>query len=180
MMSPSRSVSAVTGRSMTSEPLWIVGSIEPPVTTKLAMPSARMPTKRSEKAKSTTMRALIVILMARVMSVVLLSFRFAGGGGRSPWGGRPGGEVAGRAGELGRRVRDREVLGQRLHRVAGRGRQRVVEGERVRARGRRDRRRGRERQVLERAGVEGRGTALHGDLRSEERRVGKEGGGRWW
>src|SRR5437868_13995436 len=105
---------------MTSDPLWIVGSIEPPVTTKLAMPRARIPTKRSEKAKSTTMRAEIVILMAWVMSVVLLSCAWGWGG---PLRDRPGGGLAGGAGELGRRVGDREVLRQRLHRVAGRGRQ---------------------------------------------------------
>ena len=58
---------------MTSEPLWIVGSIDAPVTTNVARPIARRPTKRSEKAKSTTMSALTVILMAAVMVVVLLS-----------------------------------------------------------------------------------------------------------
>src|SRR5438067_10727716 len=167
MTSPRRSFSAVTGSSITSEPLWIVGSIDPPVTTNVARPIARRPTKRREKVKSTTMRPPTVILMAAVM--VSCSFLQAQEGeGRSLAGPPPDGELAGGAGELCRRVGDREVLGQRLEGVVGARREREVEGQRVGPAGG-DRWGGGQGHVLEGAGVERRRATLHGDLEAVRR-----------
>src|SRR5438067_8563893 len=168
MTSPRRSLSAVTGSSITSEPLWIVGSIDPPVTTNVARPIARRPTKRSEKVKSTTMRPPTVILMAAVMVVVLLSSKRKEGEGRSLAGPPPDGELASGAGELCRRVGDREVLGQRLEGVVGAGREGEVEGQGVGPAGG-DGRGGGESHVLERSGVERRRATLVGDLEAVRR-----------
>src|SRR5260370_34899625 len=80
MMSPRRSLSALTGSSITSEPLWIVGPLAPPGTTKGAMPRARIAANRTEDAESTARDpGAVGLIGACIISGVLYFFQLGGG-----------------------------------------------------------------------------------------------------
>src|SRR5262245_56368468 len=106
MTSPGARIEGATGSTMTSDPFWMVGSMEPPVTTKVAIPSVRIATMDMQIAKSPTVRTSETIFPAVLTAV-------------SPI---PTLELSSGARELRGGVGDREVLRQALERVACRGR----------------------------------------------------------
>src|SRR5256885_1815469 len=147
MMSPRLTADGETGSTITSAPLLMAGSIELPVTTKVPMPSVRIARSPRQVAKSTTARAIEQMCPIFFTAVLPLSV------------------LAGRACELRRGVGDGEVLREGLERVAGRRGETEDEGQVVAAR-RGDGAGGRDGHVLQGARVD--------EVRSEERRVGKE------
>src|SRR6266545_2077596 len=123
MTSPRRTCDGMTGSTKTSDPLWMAGSIEAPVTTKGLRPVSRRYTKATQRAKSTATRRAerTVPIWLRIFFIVRAPFFCiweTAGAVRSAGPPRPEGDLLGRPSQLGRGVGDREVLRQVLVRVA--------------------------------------------------------------
>src|SRR5438128_1325479 len=136
MMSPRLTVVGDAGLTITSAPFWIPGSIELPVTTNVPMPMTRIATRPRQVEKRATASAIEQIC-PNFFTVALRSFS----------------GLAGCARELRRGVGDGEILREALECVASCRRKAEDEGQVVTPR-RGDRARGRDRHVLQGAGVD--------------------------
>jgi len=73
MTSPTLTSDGLTGWTRTSDPFWMLGSIEPPVTTKVERPETRIAAKARQSRKSTA-KAIVERMFPRFLAITVLSF----------------------------------------------------------------------------------------------------------